>query len=246
MERRELRPGRSHNLAVFALLGTVAGLVWAAPAWGHARFIENVGPVEAGSVQELTLNVEAEAEEFEGQVPNPANFFNEKIETQIPEGWEVRSCAPKDTWTCDVGSGQITWSKSPGSGKDPENDTFTFTAKAPPTPGTFFFKTLQTYNSGCGGKCTASWNTESGSENPSPKIEVVAGTNAGTQPSATPSPTDAHGHFSDTSTPAASPSLDDEAATDSGGGSGGGAIVAVVVAAAVITSLLVIRRRRKA
>ena len=112
-------------------------------------------------------------------MPDENNFYNEKVEMQIPNGWQVSACTPKTGWSCNQSGSVVTWTNQSGAdhGFDME---FKFTATAPSTAGTYYFKVFQTYNSGCAGRCTASWNSETSNVNPAPRLTVTGGSSVTT------------------------------------------------------------------
>ncbi|MGQ0679886.1 MAG: hypothetical protein ACT4OM_09585 [Actinomycetota bacterium] len=159
--------------------------------FAHAGFNGNVTGVAPGSTQTFSMEVPVEPFEYPGQVGDESGFFNQKVETKVPQGWTAEACEPKAGWTCAIEDDQINWTNGSGAANGFDTE-FVFVASAPSQPGEYFFKTLQTYSQGCTpSPCLGIWNQESGDVNPAPKVTVASGPQAQVTPQQSSTPAEA-------------------------------------------------------
>jgi uncharacterized protein YcnI len=206
-------------------------VVGAAAAWGHASLDKSSVP--AGSEQTLTA-----------RVPVEKVSHNVRIVIEVPAGFTVRGCPPKENWACAVSPRQgqpgtlVTWSRTAGVDAFLD-DSYPFSLRVTTTPGRYLFEINQFYADGS----VENWDGPPGSAKPAPVLEV---TGAATPVASNSAPPTEHGPRSMAATPTrsnlttAEPAGDDDEA-----GSGARVIVAALgVAALGATAGYFARRRR--
>lgn len=220
----------------------------ASVASAHAEFQQST--VSAGATTTLTLDVPNE---------RPAPRYTTTVRIQIAAGWSAVGCSQPAGWTCVVGGDEIAFQYADG----PQQETFSFTLRAPNSEGTSTFPVVQIYDNAE----NVLWSDTAvvrvalaPSPAPSPPTSAPApGPPTSTGPGPV-LPTDvrtadsAAPGDSPTTSPAASPS--DAAESSDGGGStdgrtddsdGGSPIVLVVLGAIVVLAIgavIVFVRRR--
>jgi uncharacterized protein YcnI len=148
--------------AAAVVAASVAALVAAPLAWGHAEISPDV--VKAKETQMFTLAVPTEKE----------NANTTRVELTPPQGFAIDSFVPAPGWkraTVSTGSGEetviqkVTWS---GGSVPPEDDAvFQFLATTDAT-GSYEFKVRQFYSDGS----VVDWSGPESSDTPAPVIEA--------------------------------------------------------------------------
>lgn len=154
----------------------------AVPALAHAGFDLQQLPVDSTETVELRVPIEIDA----------ANAF---VDVLVPEGWSVDRCDGAPGWSCATSERDDATTIVNLAVDDPTAGTterFTLTMTAPPTPGTYAFPVVQTYDDGT----EAAWIGEPGGDRPAPTIQV--GDDATPVERTTELPT--HGDADDTAT----------------------------------------------
>jgi uncharacterized protein YcnI len=205
-------------------------VVGAAAAWGHASLDKSSVP--AGSEQTLTA-----------RVPVEKVSHNVRIVIEVPAGFTVRGCPPKENWACAVSPRQgqpgtlVTWSRTAGVDAFLD-DSYPFSLRVTTTPGRYPFEINQFYADGS----VENWDGPPGSAKPAPVLEVTGAATPVASNSALPTehgPPMAATPTRSNLTPAEPAGDDDEA------GSGARVIVAALgVAALGATAGYFARRRR--
>ena len=171
----------SRKRLVFAGL---AGLVVAAvptSAWAHAVFLSSES-VPKDSEAKITFSVPVEEEGHTHAMgeEEPATAYNQKVEIEVPRGFEVVSCDQTADWKCEAepneGSpsagqahgGTVTFTRVTTSGSN--MDHLSFTVHTPTHIGTYRFPTTQTLSDGD----ETEWKGDGvTSEHPAPTVRVV-------------------------------------------------------------------------
>lgn len=163
-----------------ALLSTVLLVAWAGPAWAHVTAEDPSVPKDSETKITFAVAVEEEGHTHGMSAEEPSKAYNQKVEIEVPRGFEVVSCDQTADWKCEAepneGSpaagqahgGTVTFTRVTKSGSS--MDHLPFTVHTPTHTGTYHFPTTQTLSDGDETEWTGDGVT---SEHPAPTVKVV-------------------------------------------------------------------------
>lgn len=193
-------------LLLTGLLTAALVTVPALPALAHATF-SSPAKVKADTDTKLILDVPNERDD---------PVHNTGVKMAVPSGWKPLACDAAAPWSCTVettgsdGRTVVAWVKA-ADGATAGDETFSFTVHTGPA-GKVAFPVVQSYSNGE----SVAWSGPTGSKEPAPTLEAVAGDTTGTTAASTTATTAAGSSSSTTEdTQAAAGATDD----DGGGGS---------------------------
>ena len=182
------------NRTTTVLLGAAALVGWAVPAWGEVSAKDPTVPKDAESEITFVVPVGEDGGQSKAmramdhpQKPGPGTeegkpsaVYNQKVEIEVPRGFEVVSCDQTADWKCEAApnegspsagqahGGTITFTRVTGSGSS--MDHLSFTVRTPDHIGTYHFPTTQTLSDGE----ETDWKGDGvTSEHPAPTVKVV-------------------------------------------------------------------------
>ena len=163
-----------------ALLGAVVLAASAGPAWAHVTAEDPSVPKDSETEITFSVVVEEEGHTHGMSEEEASKVYNQKVEIEVPRGFEVVSCDQTADWKCEAApnegspsagqahGGTITFTRVTKSGSS--MDHLSFTVHTPDHIGTYVFPTTQTLSDGDETEWTGDGVT---SEHPAPTVKVV-------------------------------------------------------------------------